>query len=212
MLHPIGPDRPTVYWRRRLVLIVVLVVAVLLLFRACSGGEDAEAQPGRTAVPDSTPAPSAATPDPATTPDAVATTATATATAGGARACTDDDITVVAAPDAASYPAGTTPRFSLTVRNTSSVPCTRDVGSAALELSVTSGDQPVWSSDQCRPRGDSSVQTLPPDGTQVTRLSWPRVRTNAACPTPRPGADPGTYRLTGRAGKVTSEPAVFVLR
>lgn len=184
--------------------------------RRTAGPGTSAATAGMSASPDastSTGVPAATPPAASGTPAATpAPTASPTPATDQVAACTDAEVKVTAKADSHSYPAGTTPRLTLTVRNVSSAACQRDLGSAALELFVTSGSAGIWNSDACKAKGSSAVTTLAPGESSVTRLSWPRVRSGSSCPTPRPTAEPGTYRVAGRAGTARSAPAAFVLR
>ncbi len=156
---------------------------------------------------------------PSRTPEATATptgtktpTPTPTATRTAVTDCADRAMAVFVAPDSEAYPEGTTPRFTLVVRNLGKAACRRDLGPRALELVVASATKPVWSSDHCKPAGTSDVEVLEPGERFTTTMSWSRWRTSGGCATPRPVAGPGSYTLQGRAGEVRSESIGFVLR
>jgi hypothetical protein len=172
-MHPTGPQPPKVYWvRRALVLgvIVLLLVAVAWLLGGRGG-----AATGALSGPSASPSPShpaatshAPTPTPTTatsrTPSASASTTTRSAapTVAATPACTTSQLTVTASTDAASYPVGATPHLRMRIENTSSKACTRDLGAAQNELTITSGSAHVWSSDDCNPGGTPQVETLAP--------------------------------------------------
>ncbi|NHC44215.1 hypothetical protein [Motilibacter aurantiacus] len=126
-------------------------------------------------------------------------------------ACSDEQIEVTAKSDADSYPAGRSPRLTLTVRNTSESPCTRDLGSAALELVVESGPARVWSSDDCGARSGHTQRTLKAGESWSTSVTWSRKRSAPGC-TGRAVAGDGTYVVTARVGTATSEAARFLLQ
>lgn len=216
-LNPVGPEPPGVYWRRRAVLLIVLLVVLLLVLKACGGGDGTASTANRPSPSGSSPSGSdtagSSTSQPTARPSATPSTPAPAASPGAAaRACTDADVAVRVTTDARTYAAGVQPRFTLTVRNTSATPCRRDVGPAALELVVTSGSASIWSSDTCKPKGASQVTDLAPKRPSSTVVAWSRIRLTAACPTSKPAALPGTYRVVGRAGLVRSDPTVFVLR
>jgi hypothetical protein len=92
------------------------------------------------------------------------------------------------------------------------VPCTRDVGQAAREIRVTSGNDRIWSSDDCSPGGAPMVVTLRPGAAPTTfSVTWSRKRSAAGCPAETKEAAPGTYRVTGRFGDLTSAGDTFRL-
>jgi hypothetical protein len=242
-MHPVGPASERVYWRRRVVVLVLLVATLTLAWRALPGGGEAVAEgpsPVSATVPTTAtpaaPAGSSAGPEaagarggvtaPAASPSAPPTTAGAatatpvavagtTAPAAGVT-CTggaEGALEVSVATDATSYAPGAEPELTLQVTNTGTVPCEHDLGPAALELVVTSGGQPVWSSDDCDPDRRTNVRRLEPGEAWSTTLTWSRTRSADGCGQPRPAAGPGTYEVSGRAGEVRSaEPARLVLQ
>ncbi|HEV2888981.1 MAG TPA: hypothetical protein VGX28_01250 [Frankiaceae bacterium] len=208
LLHPRGPLPPSVYWRRRLVTFGAVLVVLALLLRACGGG-------GGGSV----------TPAPSTSPTGGATGATgprptgpsgptghATTPAAQVGPCPDTAIVVSARADAQTYPASRRPILTISIANKGAVPCTRDVGQAAREIRVTSGNARIWSSDDCSPGGGSQVVTLLPGAAPLTfSVTWSRRRSAPDCPAGAELAEPGTYRVTGRFGEVLSTGDTFSL-
>lgn len=207
VLQPVGPLPAATYWRRRLVLLLGVVV-LLLLARSCAGGG------GKPQAHTTTPTPSAS---PTATVAALATATPApspTARPVAAGTCPDSVLRVTATTDAKDYPVGTSPRFTVTVTNTSSTPCRRDLGAAAFEVVVSSGNDRVWSSDDCGGGTGSELLTLKAGASLQRTVTWSGKRSSKGCPTasPRPLAKPGYYRAVARVGTVRSAPAVFRLR
>ncbi|NHC16521.1 hypothetical protein [Motilibacter deserti] len=126
-------------------------------------------------------------------------------------ACADDDLAVSAAADAASYGSGANPRLTLTIRNVSDSACTRDLGSAALELVVESGPARIWSSDDCGGKSGHTQRTLKAGESWSTSVTWSRKRSAPGC-SGRAEAGDGTYVVTGRVGTATSESDRFLLK
>lgn len=204
--QPVGPHEPATYWRRRAAVALAGLLALLLLTLPLGGGGEPDRLAGTTAT--ATPTASststpAASPTADPTPDPTADpTATPTPDPTGGELCPDTALQVLAGADADSYPAGGTARLELTVRNTGTVPCRRALGQGAVELVVTSGDDRVWSSDDCAPGGPQDEVVLPPGGTSSARASWATVRSAPSCPGGQPAAAPGTYRVSGRVGEL----------
>jgi hypothetical protein len=218
LLHPVGPRPPAVYWRRRVVLLALLAAVVLAVVWLLPDGGDAggaaaatEPDPGLRAV--SAPEPtSSSTGSPADSPTSGATeSATASPTTSGpteAAACAPPALTVGTAADAADYPAGATPKFTVTITNTGTAPCSLDVGSpAAVGLLVVSGSDRIWSSDDCQPPAEPRTVTLAPGAQEVQSVTWDRTRSAEGCPGGLPEPQPGTYQVTAHAGQASS-PAV----
>jgi hypothetical protein len=188
---PVGPQPPTVYWRRRLVvglgLLAVIVVIVLIIVRPGGGA------PG----PDPSGSPSAASPGPSESPEA-----------GDEEACDPAVVQIVAVTDATTYPAEATPQVSMTITNVGAVPCTFDAGTGAQEYVITSGSDRIWSSRDCQTASTEDVRVLEP-GVELSTTPFPWDRTRSAtdtCSTERPPVTAGgaSYHLQVILGEVES--------
>lgn len=212
-MHPAGPEPPMVYWIRRAAVVVVAVTVLALvwwLIGAVRGGDE----PAVGQVVSSGSAAASAAP-PASASAAPAASAQPTSEASAAVqpvACEDAAIAVTSTTDASTYPVGSTPRLTLTIENTGTVPCKRDVGPKANELSITSGGYHVWSSDDCNASNKSKVVVLKPGEKLASSITWNGNLTSPGCPNGEgPAAKAGTYRVEGRNLKVTSDPTPFSL-
>lgn len=207
LLHPRGPLPPSVYWRRRLVTFGVLFVVLALLLRTC-GGDD-----GGTLTPAPSTSPTRGAPTGPTRPTGPSgPTGQATTPAAQVGPCPDTAIVVTARADAQTYTGSRRPILTIGVANSGTVPCTRDVGQAAREVRVTSGNARIWSSDDCSPGGGSQIVTLLPGAAPVTfTVTWSRKRSAPGCPAGTETADAGTYRVIGRFGQVLSTGDTFSL-
>jgi hypothetical protein len=203
--RPVGPQPPSVYWRRRLLvllgLVAVIVVIVLIVVRPGAG----DGQPAATESPAaSEPADDAATSDPPADD----------AAAGGT--CAAGAIVVTPVTDAPSYAGGAEPQISMSIQNTGSVDCELEVGTAAQEYVITSGADRIWSSRDCQTEPSQQVQTITAGQTLTTTpFPWNRTRSDAAaCDAERTPVAAGgaTYRLGVTLGEVTSaEDVPFLL-
>ncbi len=217
-LQPVGPEPPSTYWVRRVLVLIAMVLVVALLWWLFLGRSSGAPSAGGTPTPTPTPTPTVSTTPPPTTPTAPSHTATTTpsgsttsSTSGTTPDCTNADIKVAVTTNAQSYPPAHDPMLTLTVTNTSSTTCLRDVGSAAEELTVSSGQTRVWSSDDCNPPGTSDISQLQPGQPLSVSVPWGRTFSQPGCPTGQPDAQPGTYQVTGRVGSKHSAPATFSL-
>ena len=211
--RPVGPEPAQTYWLRRAVVAAAVLLVVVLLLQLLGGGDGdedrlasgptASASPGTTPGPVSTPGASAST-GPSATPDPSAS--------ASAAACTDDVLQVVAAADAESYAVGEQPRLELRITNSGQTPCSRDVGQAEVELQVVSGDDRIWSSDDCAPGGEAKVTVLQPGAVETSTVTWPGTRSLPGCQGDDEPADAGTYRVIGRVGDTREQGESFVLR
>lgn len=215
VLHPVGPLPPGAYWLRRLLAVVIVLVVLLVgweLLGLGSGGT-----PSATGgTPSTSPTPSSSTPSPTrstTSPTATATATkpSATTTAATPGLCPDAVIKVVASTDHSTYAAGEDPRLTVTVTNSGSTSCKRDVGQAASELRVLSGGARFWSSDDCHPGGPTAVTLLAPGQSATSSVTWTRVQSTAGCPSGEPTAKSGSYQVVGRNLTLLSAPVPFTL-
>ena len=122
--------------------------------------------------------------------------------------CRDTVLQVTTESDAEAYPSGGTPRFTLTVRNIGSVACRRALGPDAVELRVFSGEDRIWSSDDCNDAKGQGVLTLKPGEAQALTVRWPGKRTKPGCDIGEV-AQPGTYRVSARVGSIVRQGSVF---
>lgn len=235
MLHPVGPLPPAVYWRRRLVLAgAVLAVLLPLTLAMCApGGADrpssqAGAPPGSgTASSTATPAPTASasgTPPagPLTVPSSQiggpavgeppAAGSSAAARPAAVATCPDSAISVTVATPKSSYQVGDTPELILTIRNTSSVPCRRDVGAGQEQIQIYSGSTRIWSSDDCYADDSTDVRLLEPGQDVVSTVTWSGWNSQPGCTGTRSRVEAGTYRLIGLLGSLKSPEVPLVLR
>ncbi|MBD8537657.1 hypothetical protein [Frigoribacterium sp. CFBP 8751] len=212
--NPVGPQPPSVYWRRRAVLalglIAVVVIIVLIVVRPGSGS----AEPGAAATTSAPPA-DAAPSEPAATETAPAADATAdpadTSTEGASDAatCSTRDIELKPVTDKTSYAATELPQISMSITNSGRSDCSIDLGSAQQTLVVTSGEEQYWSSKDCQVNGTNQVVTLTAGQTLSTPpIAWDRTRSSAdTCEsTSREPVTAGgaTYRLAVSVGDITS--------
>lgn len=204
VIKPVGPEEPNVYWKRRaLVGGIAVVVLALLWFLLWPKGSDPEPQP---AAAPASPAPSltpSAAPEPSSSPSA-------SALAGDA--CADTDVEVAVTADQETYPAGVDPKLTMSITNTGTLSCERDVGSAANEITVSSGGVRVWSSDDCSTNAAPDVVTLKPGEAATVTVDWPRTGSEPGCTNTATPAVAGAYDAVGRNGKVQSPKAAFTLQ
>jgi hypothetical protein len=194
--NPVGPQPPSVYWRRRLLvllgLVAIIVIIVLIIVRP--GGENTG---NETPTPSSAPTNTA---PPAEEGDA----------------CNPAVIQLEPITDATSYAAGVLPHISMSITNTGSVACLLDVGTAEQVYYIVSGTDPIWNSRDCQQGGEPFEQLLEPN-TPLTTTPFPWDRTRSApdtCGTGRPEVIAGgaTYRLSVTLGAIESaEDTPFIL-
>ncbi len=73
-------------------------------------------------------------------------------------------------------------------------PCLVDLGAQSLTVDVYSGEDHVWSSQECPFSPESRSLLLPADATDVAEVRWNGYRSSSGCGTDGEVALPGTYR------------------
>ena len=204
VIKPVGPEDPSVYWKRRALVGGIALLGLVLLWWLLWPKGDGDPEP--VAAPAS-PAPTAPlTPSPVTSPSA-----SPSASASGSQ-CAESDITVTVTGDATSYPAGVDPKLTMSITNSGPLSCERDVGSAANEIAVSSAGVQVWSSDDCGGAGAPDVVALKPGESATVTVDWPRTASEPGCASEGAPVPAGSYEAEGRNGKVRSEPLTFTLQ
>jgi hypothetical protein len=125
--------------------------------------------------------------------------------------CLDSAILVEAPTDSSTYKVGKKPVLTLTIENTGSVACLRDVGPKANELEVKSGGYHAWSSDDCSPSKKKKVVTLEPGDMVVSTIEWNGQLSEPGCPEIDEAAKVGRYEVIGRNVNVFSEATPFAV-
>ncbi|MDY1003862.1 hypothetical protein [Curtobacterium sp. CFBP9011] len=225
--HPVGPERPGTYWRRRalvlgVVLLVVVVVVLIVVGRgngapaagptpgggASSAAADAGAGSGSGSAGSGASGAASGAPSSSPTPSA--------ATRKDGAACATDQIALTPVLDKRVYAAGEDPQIAMSIKNTGSNSCHMDLGSAQQVLTITSGKEQYWSSKDCQTGGTDQDVTLKA-GQQLTTpaIAWDRTRSSATtCDAARASVTSGgaSYHLQVAVGEITSAESVqFVL-
>jgi hypothetical protein len=195
--NPVGPQPPSVYWRRRLLVLIgilaVVVVVILIVARPGSGSGTPGGNPSNSANPSNSPSPGA----------------TDDATGDPGDPCDPSVIKIEPITDSDSYPPGVQPMLSMAITNTGAATCSFEVGTGAQEYLIMSGSDRIWSSKDCQTAPTTQSVPLEPGVPQsTTPFPWDRTRSSAdTCTGERPEAIGGgaTYRLSVKLGEVESE-------
>ena len=163
---------------------------------AAGGGSGGAASGPGKPLGTAKPAPKA-TPKPTPVPTKVVVT--------GPQTCRATNLAVTVRADARRYASSKAPRFFLGVQNTGKKSCLVDLGSGALSLTVVSGKDRVWSSDDCQGKATKDVRLLEAGQKLEARSIWSMVRSEPGCPKGLDTARPGTYVVSGSAGGVKAE-------
>jgi hypothetical protein len=194
VLRPVGPERPSTYWLRRLLIALVVLLVVVAVAHACAGGSSGGPNRPRAATtPSSSPQPS------------IQQTVTPVV-----RSCAGSALAVSIATDQADYPVGSTPRFTARLRTTGTQPCHLRSGPARELWTVTSGNDQIWSTKGCTGTSKLTKVTLRPHKPHLISIVWNGDRRDTDCADTNP-ATAGTYQLAATIDGVVARPLVFDL-
>lgn len=193
-MNPIGPEEPSVYWRRRLLVglgVLVVLILLFLVLRACTSDAEPTAASSQSAQP------------------TVEPSASETGLEG---LCPDSAIEVEVTPNnGTEFAAGTPITFTMSIKNVSDAACERNVGTLPNTVLVESAGTQVWSSDDCAPPGQDDIKTLEPGDVFQLNATWDQKQTQPGCPAGQPSVQPGSYEAIGVNDQVKSTPAPFTI-
>jgi hypothetical protein len=222
MFHPVGPQPPSVYWRRRLMLLAavlaLLVLLVLTVKTIASGGNDPASAQGtnpttaghRTsttvAPPPSSPTKRASTSRPARTSSS-RNSPVHSSSSTPPPPCARTDLAVAAVVGKSSYQVGDQPLVELSVTNVGAAPCVQDLADRQVELKVYNGESRVWGSHDCKVQPGTAVRTLAPHTPVLVAVTWSGLSSRPGCAGTRQRVGAGSYTLyatlAGKPGKAT---------
>jgi hypothetical protein len=167
-LHPVGPEPPAVYWRRRAAvvagLIVILVVVGMIIHALVSRGDKSGTK--------------------ATAPTTVATSA---APAKGPAACKAEALSVVLKKDKPQFAEGEPVTFTADVTNKGAADCTVENTAEHVVLHIESGTDRIYDAGDCaatEPKGTAPAEgtvTIKAGATAPVKISWTGDRSEQGC-------------------------------
>jgi len=217
VVHPVGPEEPQVYWRRRLIIGLAALVTLIVIISSFTGGDEpvpaaASAVPTAEAVvaaPESSPAPGVVVASP--TLAVLQPTAQPTVPAVAEGVCSDADTSIRVVVDRETTAVGEGVHINMIVKNISATSCKRDVGSGANEVTVISGPALIWSTDHCNPKTDKDLVELAPGQEWNVKVVWIGKQTATGCKVTNM-AEPGAYWAHGRNSSLNSDGVKFVVQ
>ncbi len=216
VVHPVGPEEPQVYWRRRLIIGLAAFVTLIVIFQSLTGGEDPVASavsvaPSAEAVAASAEPSTVPTVAASPTPAVLQPTAQPTVPVVAEGECSDADTSIRVVVDRETTAVGEGVHINMIVKNISATPCKRDVGSGANEVTVISGPALIWSTDHCNPNTDKDLVELAPGQEWNVKVVWIGKQTAKGCKV-RNMAEPGAYWAHGRNSSLNSAGVKFVVQ
>lgn len=217
-----GPLPARVYWVRRgivLLLLVLLLVALVRIVGALTGGDETPqavqtaADPAPTAAPEASPsaAPTDAATDAPTAGASAGPTAEPTRRPDRPRAtrtpepvpaqpdgpCDDGELEVV--PSVTSAVAGGEVAIDVAVRSLDSEACTWTTSARELTLKITSGDDEIWTTRECRRAVVPQDVVVRSAEATTVEVVWSGRRSDAECTRAADWALPGWYHVAAAA-------------
>lgn len=113
-------------------------------------------------------------------------------------ACAPRDVDASVTSDGGA--AGGAVALVATLTNDGELPCLLDAGSASLVLTVTSGEDRVWSSGDCGAGPAERRLLLDVGDSAETSITWDRTRSEPGCPGGQRTSGAGTYQVEARLG------------
>lgn len=226
MLHPVGSQPPSVYWRRRLLALAsaaLLVVLLILTVKAVVSGDNT---PIASGGPGSSSGPAPSTSPRSTAPATPRTSASTTSSAPGSSSqpasssastpaparCQTKDLSVTAATGAKSYSVGDKPMVELEVVNAGSKPCVQDLADKQVELRVYNGESRVWGSHDCSIQPGTTDRVLAVGRAVRVSVTWSGLTSRPKCVGTRQRVGAGTYTLYGSLSGKTGRATQFSIK
>lgn len=204
LIHPVGPQNPKVYWVRRAILLGAIFTTLVLLWSLFTATDQQPA--AATSV---MPAPSE-TVLPTVLPSIEPSAGAVAATPAAITDCTDDQISVVVALNPVEPKVNQDIRLTMSLTNTSTVACNRDLGSGANEITIISGPALIWSTDHCNPSTAIDIKTLQPSQKISISATFNGTQTSKGC-VKHNKATAGTYWAHARNISKNSDGVRFVI-
>lgn len=220
MFHPVGPQPPSVYWRRRLVMVAAVVVLLVLLAMTIKIIASDSAQPAsakgtsptsaaRTSGASSLPHTSPARTKTRTSSHAVSSSRVSHSTSAPPPGCTTGNLAVAAVTGKPSYQVGDQPLLEVQVTNTGTAPCVQDLADRQVELKVYNGESRVWGSHDCKIQPGVAERTLAPHTPVLVAVTWSGLSSRPGCAGTRQRVGAGSYTLYAALAGKTGKAAQF---
>lgn len=212
VVHPVGPEEPAVYWRRRLIIGLAALVTLSTIINGLSGGTDPTASAASVSKsPKAVATLSEPTPSPDVSPSVLLPTVQPNVPAVAKGECSDADTSIRVVIDRETTAVGEGVHINMIVKNISAKTCKRDVGSGANEVTVISGPALIWSTDHCNPNTDKDLVELAPGQEWNVKVVWIGKQTATGCKVTNL-AEPGAYWVHGRNSSLNSDGVRFVVQ
>ncbi len=133
--------------------------------------------------------------------------------AEGRLLCPDASVQLTATVGSPTYNVGQQPIVGVTVVNTGSEPCVRDVSGSVQEyLAYDAAGTRLWSTSDCVPGSGTDVRLLQPGESLQYNIKWSGTTSQPGCAAERTRVPAGDYRIEARIGSLVSSQATLTFR
>jgi hypothetical protein len=190
-----------VYWFRRGLVLAVVVVLIFLISRLFAGGGDdtkdaasTDPQPNPTGAPPASAPSTSLSSTPSTTPTSTQTSTPkpTRTTPPGDQPCKGADVRIDALPANRKIASGSALNFVVQLTPVSDA-CKATIGADRLTVTVTSGNDLIWSSTQCEKAIQTATLVVAKGKQAAVTVPWNGQRSRPGCLPGQPVAKPGTY-------------------
>lgn len=199
LVRPGGPLPASVYWRRRIIVLGGALVLVLLIGRLLIGSSDGKSDGEEAAKQTSGEQQSSAPVDESSAPVSEPTTGptktkkTKVPLPEPEGDCSPDDIVI--STDLSQVTGGDEIKLPLTLTTESSPACIWEVSADTMTLTITSGSDEIWTSQECgKAVGKREVVVRAETETEID-VVWSGRRSDDDCSRSTEWALPGWYHL-----------------
>ncbi|MGB7964505.1 MAG: hypothetical protein WCF12_16300 [Propionicimonas sp.] len=205
VLHPVGPEEPRVYWIRRAAVVGVAVLLIVALWWIWPKPQTV------SAVPEISPLASAGTPSALATPSMTAAgSPSASPTPTGPQPCQAASVRL-SIVGFQKVKVSAKQVFTLTATNTGTDPCVLTISPDTSSVTVSSGNDRIWSTADCDKWLPAKKMTLKSQATHEFSVTWPLRRSSSVCKLSRPKLAPGTYVAKAVFAEVSTAQQAMVL-
>ena len=204
LLHPVGHLPASVYWFRRGLVLVVLALLFFLIFQLFPGGDDPKKS---AAVGDPQPS---QTPTPSKTPSAKPTEKASKTPPPQDVKCSASNTRVELAPAVRRITSGATLNFVVRLKTVSDE-CKATVDAESLTVSITSGNDLIWTTSHCGQAIPKATLVVAKGKEAASTVVWNGHRSGPGCLPGQPVAKPGTYVVKAEfAGRESTSQAFTI--
>jgi len=126
--------------------------------------------------------------------------------------CPDSAIVITAITATPTFAVGSQPTLGMTVTNTGTEACQRDLSGTLQTFTVFAADSTrIWSTGDCFPGQGTEVRELVPGQPVKYTIRWSGTGSQPGCEGDRAAVPAGDYTVIAQLGGLSSAPAAFAI-